>query len=181
MSSQATVQQAVVVSKEEMVGRLARHLEEQSEPVRASDRLMKGLEVASLALPLAGLVAAIVLIITGGASLGKSIPAAVFGVWGCFALCLFLVGLHTVVIRAFPPIRVLMAEQTQKSWGFFTGSEAVGIGIFIMVAAVFFAACCAMGAYAFFDPNILEILIPVIIVFSIGTGLGSTWLRKRSR
>jgi hypothetical protein len=179
--SEAVVRKAEVVSKEEMVGRLAHYLEQQPESVRASDRLMKRLEVASLVLPLAALVAAIVLIATSGASLGKSIPAAVFGVWGCFAPCLFLVGLHSVVIRAFPPVRFLMAEQTVKSPGFFTGAEAVGIGVVIMVAALFFAACCAMGAYAFFDPNILEVLIPVIIVFSIGTGLGSTWLRKRTR
>jgi len=179
--SGAVAQKAVIVSKEEMVGRLARHLEQQPEPVRASDRLMKGLEVASLALPLAGLVAAIVLVVTSGASLGKSIPAAVFGVWGCFALGVFLLGLHSAAIRAFPPVRYMIAAQNDKSPGFFTGDQAVGMGVFIMAAALIIAACCAMGAYAFFDPSILEILIPVIIVFSIGTGLGSTWLRRRSR
>jgi len=178
--SEAVVRKAEVVSREEMVGRLARYLEQQPESVRASDKLMKRLEVASLILPLAGLVAAIVLIVTSGASLGKSIPAAVFGVWGCFALCVFLVGLHSVVIRAFPPIRPLMAAQTERSRGLFTGSEAVGMGVFIMVATVFFGACCAMGGYAFFNPDILKVLVPVIIVFSVGSGLGGTWLRKRA-
>ncbi len=178
--SGAVVQKAAVVSKEEMVGRLARHLEQQPETVRASDRLMKRLEVASLVLPLAGLVAAIALVVTSGASLGKSIPAAVFGVWGCFALGIFLLGLHSVAIRAFPPVRYLIAAQNDKSPGFFTGAQAVGMGVFIMVAALVFAACCAMGAYAFFNPYILKVLIPVIIVFSIGTGLCSTWLRKRA-
>ena len=89
------------------------------------------------------------------------------------------VPLHVIVIRAFPPIRALMAEQTSKSRGFFTGPEAVWIGAFIMVAAVCFAAFCAMGAYAFFDPNILRILIPAIIVFSIGSGVASTLIRKK--
>ena len=117
---------------------------------------------------------------TSSASLSKSIPAAVFAVWGCFALWIFLIGLHSVVIRAFPPVRYVMAAQTKKSPGFFTGSTAVGMGVFIMVAALVFAACCAMGAYAFFNPDILEILIPVIIVFSVGTGLCGAWLRKRA-
>jgi hypothetical protein len=180
MSNQVKAQQVEVVSKEEMVGRLAHYLEQQPESVRASDKLMKRLEVASLILPLAALVVAIVRIATSSASLAKSIPAAVFAVWGCFALWMFLVGLHSVVIRAFPPVWYLMAAQAKKSPGFFTGGEAVGIGVFIMLAALVFAACCAMGAYAFFDPNILSILIPVIIVFSVATGLGSTWLRKRT-
>jgi len=121
-----------------------------------------------------------VVVATSSASLSKSIPAAVFAVWGCFALWIFLIGLHSVVIRAFPPVRYVMAAQTKKSPGFFTGSTAVGMGVFIMVAALVFAACCAMGAYAFFNPDILEILIPVIIVFSVGTGLCGTWLRKRA-
>jgi hypothetical protein len=180
MSNLAGVQQAAVVSKEEMVDRLARHLTRQPESVRASDKLMKSLEVASLILPLAALVAAIVLIATSSASLSESIPAAVFGVWGCLAPCIFLIGLHSIIIRAFPPVRYLMAAQTKKSPGFFTGSTAVGMGVFIMVAALVFAACCAMGAYAFFNPNILSILIPVIIVFSVGSGLCGTWLRKRT-
>jgi hypothetical protein len=54
------------------------------------------------------------------------------------------------------------------------------MGVFIMVAALVFAACCAMGGYAFFNPNILNILIPVIIAFSVGSGLCGTWLRKRT-
>jgi hypothetical protein len=176
--SNAVGVQVAVVSKEEMVGRLAHYLEQQPESVRASNKWLKRLEAASLVLPLAALVAAIVLIVTSGAALWQSIPAAVFAVWGCLAPCIFLVGLHSVLIRAFPPVGVLMAAQT-KSPGFFTGSTAVGMGAFIMVAAMFFAACCAMGAYAFFNPDILEILIPVIIVFSVGSGLCGTWLRKQ--
>ena len=180
MSGQAKAQQIEVVPKEELVKKLARYLEQQPESVRAADKVMKALEAASLVLPIAGLITAIVLIVTGSASLNQSIPAAVFAVMGCMAPWIFLIGLHTIVIRAFPPVRYLMAEQTEKSLGFFTGNEAVGMGVFIMVAALFFAACCAMGAYAFFNPDILEILIPVIIIFSVGTGLCGAWLRKRA-
>jgi len=181
MSSQVGAQQIEVVPKEEMVKRLARYLEQQPESVRASDKLMKGLEMASLILPIAGLVTAIVLIVTGSASLNQSIPAAVFAVMGCFTPWMFLLGLHSVLIRAFPPVRYLMAEQTEKSLGFFTGSTAVGMGVIIMVAALFSAAFCAMGAYAFFNPDILEILIPAIIVFSVGSGILGTLVRKRAR
>jgi hypothetical protein len=180
MSNAVSVQKAAVVSKEEMVGWLTRHLEQQSESVRASDKLMKRLEVASLILPVAALVVAIVLIATSSASLSESIPAAVFGVWGCLAPCIFLIGLHSVVIRAFPPVRYLMTTQTEKSPGFFVGGTAVGMGVYIMLAALVFAACSAMGAYAFFNPDILTVLIPVIIVFSVGSGLCGTWRRKQT-
>ena len=180
MSNAVSVQKAVVVSKEEMVDRLARHLELQSESVQASDKLLKRLEVASLILPVAALVVAIVLIATSSASLSKSIPAAVFAVWGCFALWIFLIGLHSIVIRAFPPVPYLMAVQTKKAPGFVTGSAAAAMGVFIVVSALVFAACCAMGGYAFFSPEILDILIPVIIVYSVGSGLCGTWLRKQT-
>ena len=181
MSNAVSVQKVAVVSKEEMVDRLARHLEQQPESVQASDKLLKRLEVASLILPVAALAAAIALIATSGASLSESIPAAVFGVWGFFAPCIFLIGLHTIVIRAFPPVRLLMAAQNKKSPGLFAGPTAVGMGVFIIVSALVFAACCAMGGYAFFNPDILNILIPVIIVFSVGSGLMGTLLRKRMR
>jgi len=163
-----------------MVSRLAGHLDKLPESVRAADKLMKRLEVASLILPLAALVTAIVLVATSSASLEKSIPAAVFGVWGFLAPCIFLIGLHSSIIRAFPPVRFLMAAETKNGLGFLTESKAVGAGVYIMVAALVFAACCAMGAYAFFDPNILSVLIPVIIVFSVGSGLCGTLLRRRT-
>jgi len=179
MASQASVRQATAVSKQELVGRLAHYLEQQPESVRASDKLMKRLEVASLFLPAAALVAAIVLITTSGASLSESIPAAVFAVWGCCALWILLIGVHSIVIRAFPPVPYLMASQTKTRPGFYTGSTAVGMGAFIIVAGLVFAACCAMGAYAFFDQEILKVLIPVIIVYSVASGLCGTWIRKQ--
>jgi hypothetical protein len=181
MSGQAKAQQIEVVPKAELVKRLARYLEQQPESVRTADKLMRGLEAASLVLPIAGLITAIVLVVTGSASLNQSIPAAIFAVMGCFTPWMFLLGLHSVLIRAFPPVRYLMADQTEKSLGFFTGSTAVGMGVVIMVAALFSAAFCAMGAYAFFDPNILDILIPLIIVFSVGAGILGTYVRKRAR
>ena len=181
MSSQGKAQQIEVVPKEELVKKSARYLEQQPESVRAADKVMKSLEAVSLVLPLAGLITAIVLIVTGSASLNQSIPAAIFAVMGCFTPWMFLLGLHSVLIRAFPPVRYLMADQTPKSLGFFTGSTAVGMGVFLMAAALFSAAFCAMGAYAFFNPNILDILIPLIVVFAVGTGVLGTLIRKRAR
>jgi hypothetical protein len=74
-----------------------------------------------------------------------------------------------------------MTAQTKKSRAFFTGSEAVGIGVFIMLTALAFAAFCIMGGYAFFNQDILRILIPAIIVFAVGSGLMGTWMRRRGR
>jgi hypothetical protein len=36
-----------------------------------------------------------------------------------------------------------------------------------------------MGAYAFLNPDILEILIPCIIISAVALGLLGTWGRKR--
>ena len=102
MSSQGKAQQIEVVPKAELVEKLARYLEQQPESVRAADKVMKGLEAVSLVLPIAGLITAIVLIVTGSASLNQSIPAAIFAVLGCFTPWMFLLGLHSVLIRAFP-------------------------------------------------------------------------------
>ena len=49
-----------------------------------------------------------------------------------------------------------------------------------MVAAVADVALWGMGAYAFFNPDIFNILVPCIIVYSIGAGLWASWFRKQN-
>ena len=64
--------------------------------------------------------------------------------------------------------------------GFYTGQPAVRWGVFAMVGAAVSAALWGMGAYAFLNPDILTVLIPCIIVFSVGLGLWGTWLQKQT-
>jgi hypothetical protein len=182
MSNQVSVQQAAVVSKEEMVMRLARHLEQQPESTRASHRLMKRLEVASLALPAAAVVAAVVVIAHSASLPAGASAAALFAIPATFGLYLFLVGLHSALVQAIPPVDYLLwqvATTTRGFSGFATGSAAVGLGVFLMLAAVVDAVLWGMGVYAFLNPDILEVLIPCIIVSSVALGLLGTWGRKR--
>ena len=133
--SGAVVQKAAVVSKEEMVGRLARHLEQQPESVRASDRLMKRLEVASLILPLAAVVAAIVVIARQRQPARGRHPGGAVRHPACLSLLPVLRGAAHVLIRAFPPVRVSDGGADQGQ-GFFTGRGAVGMGVYVMVGAL---------------------------------------------
>ena len=178
MSDQGKAQKVEVVSKEEMAERLAHHLEQQPESVRASDTLMKRLEVTSLILPLAAVIAAIAVIAKSASLPEGAIPAALFAIPAALSLCMFFVGLHSVLIHAFPPVRYLMAAQT-KAQGFFTGRGAVGMGVYVMVGALVGAALFGLGGYAFLNPDILEVLIPCIIVCSVGLGVWGTLGRKR--
>ena len=117
--------------------------------------------------------------LAGGLLIG--LAAALFAIPASFALYLFLVGLHSVLIQAVPPVEYLLWQVTKiKGFsGFSTGPAAVGLGVFVMLAAVADAALWGMGAYAFLNPDILKVLIPCIIIFTVGLGLLSSWGRKR--
>jgi hypothetical protein len=177
MSSQVNVQQLAVLSREEMQAQLVRHLKQQPESKQASHNLMKRLETASLILPLAAVVVAIVVIARSASLPSGAIPAALFAIPATLAPYLFLMGVHVVTIQAFPPVEYLLREQT-RTQGFFTGSAAVGLGVYVLVFAPLDLVLWSMGAYAFINPDILHVLIPCIIISSIGLGLLGTWGRK---
>jgi hypothetical protein len=183
MTQPANVQEAAVASTQEVVKQLARHLEQQTESVRASHKLIKRLQVASLILPVAAVVVAVVVIASSANFSKAAIPAALFAIPASFALWLLLVGVHSVIIKAFPPLEFLVKGMKGMSGplGLYTGQPAVRWGVFVMVAAVAGGALWGMGAYAFINPDILNILIPCIIVVLIGAGLWASWLQKQNR
>ena len=173
--------QVNVLGVEELKKRLAQYLEQQPASTQASDRLMKRLELASLILPVAAVVAAIVVIARSASLAEGAVWTALFAIPGSLSLWLFLVGVHTVIIWAFPPVEFMLGMKGTSRWqGFYTGQPAVRWGVYVMVGAVAGAALWGMGAYAFLNPDILTVLIPCIIVFSVGLGLWGTWLQKQT-
>lgn len=181
MTMQTSAQKAPDVQKDERTQPLARYLEQQPNSVRSTHKLMQGLQLASLLLPAAAVVVAIVVIVDNASLPSGAIPAALFAIPATFGLWIFLFGLHAVLIKAFPPLVFMVGRLKGPNGplGFATGRLAVRWGVFVMVVALVDIALWGMGAYAFFNPDILTILIPCIIVCSIGIGLARSWLRKQ--
>jgi hypothetical protein len=179
---QTSAQRAPDVLKEERAKQLAHYLEQQPESVRSAHKLMKGLEVASLLLPVAAVIAAIAVIAKSASLAEGAIPAALFAIPASFGLWILLVGVHAVLIKAFPPSEFMVKGMKSGSGplGLRTGRLGVRWGVFTMAAAAADVALWGMGAYAFLNPDILKILVPCIIVYSIGAGLWGSWLRKQT-
>ena len=183
MENRASLQQAMGAAKGTTNLRtpLDGYMEQQPESMQAFHRWMERLEVASLGIGIAAFIAAVVITINHVNRVpGNAIWAVWFIVPACFISPLgFLLGLHTAILRACPPIRMNVERKA-----FLTGLPAVGLGWTLMVGSLVVAAYWGMGAYAFINPDILSILIPSIVLplvgISILTGLGK-WLLSRSR
>ena len=83
-------------------------------------------------------------------------------------------------IRAFPPLELLGGRLLTPE-GLYTGRLAVWWGVLIMLAALGAGALWGMGAYAFLNPDILTVLIPCIIVGTVGFAIAAGWLLRQGR
>ena len=160
------------------------YMEQQSEAMQTFHRWMERLEVASLGIGVAAFITAVVITIN---HVNKVPGNAIWAVWFIVPACFispfgFLLGLHTAILRACLPIRMNVERKA-----FLTGLPAVGLGWVMMVGSLVTAAYWGMGAYAFINPDILDILIPSIVLPLVGLGilgiLGGVgrWLWHRSR
>ncbi|HJW90866.1 MAG TPA: hypothetical protein VJ436_09545 [Anaerolineales bacterium] len=186
MENRASVRQTagMVESETRLRVPLDVYMEQQSESMQTFHRWMGRLEVASLGIGIAAFIAAVVITINHVNTVpGNAIWAVWFIVPACFISPFgFLLGLHTAILRACPPIRLNVERKA-----FLTDRPAVGLGWAMMVGSLVTAAYWGMGAYAFINPDILDILIPSIVLPLVGLGilgiLGGVgrWLWSRSR
>ena len=144
--------------------RLAQYLAEQPQSRRTFDKVMKGLEMAGLAL-IAGYLAWAIYV-----SINWSVPREIAAVWLAFpmsvAVLLILVGVHAAGLRAFPPIALLSSMQE-----FSTGSKAVSTGVGF--AAVFLVVGAFWGAFAWgIWTNSWAILEPLVQILGVVVGVG---------
>jgi hypothetical protein len=158
-------------AREQFKLQLAHYLEQQSESTRSLHKWMKRLELAGLGIIVAAFSAALAISIAWESFNPLTIPVAWFVFAVSLSLTTALVGLHAMLLRAFPP-RVWPGKQ-QK---FVTGRGAVWAGlrtlVFGLAGAAFWGVFAyAVGTYnlAWIVPlaNILGILMAMAIVFQL--------------
>jgi hypothetical protein len=143
---------------------IAAYLQQQPESIQASHRWMKRLEVAGLGIILAAFVVALYVSIDWKNVSPILIPVA----WFIFALSaapvLVMLGIHTLLLRAFPPI--VMPGKLPR---FVTGSAATWFGVGYILLGLALAAFWGYFAYAVGTFN-LAMLEPLIRILGVALG-----------
>jgi hypothetical protein len=154
---------------------LAEYLAQQGESIRSTHKWMKRVEVAGLGI----VIAVFAVALYGSSTWANSNPTMIPVAWFAFATSLSLMatlfGLHTILIRAFPPI--ILPGKPQK---FVSGSTAVWTGLASIIGGLFLAGIWITFAYstatynlAMIVPlmNILGVGVSIVIVISIGAAI----------
>jgi hypothetical protein len=174
---------------------IAQYLEQQPESMRVFHRWMKVLEWVSLGVVAIIFILALYVSFNWTQVQAKAIPTAWFAFPASFSLTLLLLGIHTVILKAFPPVswfrnatwRVASPiAPTAKTLKFTTGREAIGSGWLVIAGALLLGAFWGAFIYASWTVNwaMLKPLITILaIVFAVGfvISLISTTLQKVSK
>jgi hypothetical protein len=167
-------------AREQLKLQLTQYVSEQPESRQAFDRWMKGLEVASLGLVAALFLLAMVVSIGWTNVPSQAIPTAWFAFVGSFSLTIVLVGLHAIILQAFPPVGGLQSSMVHgyspirvpgKQSRFVTGREAVMKGWGVVVMGLIAGAFWAVFGYASWTIN-MAILTPMITILAYVLGIG---------
>jgi hypothetical protein len=183
MKTEGMVQEAGAASeaKPDARAQLAQHLAQQSQSRRTFDKLMKGLEVAGLAL-IAGYLAWAIYV-----SINWTVPRQIGAVWFAFPVSvvalMILVGVHAAGIRAFFPMVV-----PSSSFPFVTGSKAVTMGMGFVVALLVVGAFWGAFAWGIWTNNwalleplshILGVVVALGVVAAVVSDLYKRFVRAR--
>ena len=154
--------------QEERNLRLARYLERQPEPTQAFHRQMKRLELASLGIVLAAFIVAMYVSFCWATMPKTAIPIAWFAFAASGTPAMVLLGLHAVILRAFPPIRL-----PGKNQWFVTGRQALWPGWGLVFIAL--AACVFWGLFAYSVGTLnLALVESLVRILGAVTGGGMT-------
>ena len=167
-------------AREQLKLQLAQYLEQQPASKQAFHRWMKALEVASLVSVTAVFILAMYVSINWTSVPGTAIATAWFAFPGSFSLTVLLLGLHTVILKAFPPVVGLHTVALQasspikvpgKQSKFVTGRAAVGRGWGLVVLGVVVGAFWGLFAYSVWTLN-MALLEPLIRILGTVMGVG---------
>ena len=166
MKSQAGIQSALAESRQDARVQLAEFVARQPASTQNSHRWMKRLEVAGVGIIVAAFIAAMYVSVNA-----KSVPPMVIPVaWFLFVASvtptIVLVGIHTLILQAFPPI--ILPGKQQK---FVTGPAAVWNGWGLVLGGLVGAAFWGLFAYATGTFN-LAMLEPLINVLGVALSAG---------
>ncbi len=167
-------------AKEQLKQQLAQYMAQQPESRQAFHRWMKDLEVASLGFVAALFILAMYVSINWTNVPPQAVPTAWFAFVGSFSLTIGLVGLHAIILRAFPPVGGLQYSMVRgyslirvprKQSRFVTGREAVIKGWGVVAMGMIAGAFWAVFAYASWTVN-MAILTPMITFLAYVLGIG---------
>ena len=186
---------AKIEAREQLKRQIAQHVEQQPASRKVFHQWMQGLEVASLVFVAAVFVLALYVSINWTDVPVKAIPAAWLALPGSFSLTLILLGLHSIILKAFPTgswmLDVAMQTAlpfvpTQKNEPFISGREAAGRGWAFVLMGFLLGGFWGLFVYATWTTNwsLLKPLITILsVAFSAGLifGLILTTVRKLSK
>lgn len=153
-------------AREQLKLQLTQYVQQQPESGQAFHKWMQRLELVSMILIAVTFVLAMYLSITWKSVNPLVIPIAWFAFVASPSLLLVLAGLHSIVLRAFPPI--VLPGKVQK---FVTGSEAIWFGLGTILVALAVAVFWGVFAYATWTQN-WAILQPLIGFLGVVLGIG---------
>jgi hypothetical protein len=145
---------------------IAQYVAQQSETKQSFHTWMKRLEAVGLGVILAVFLVALYFSFAWKSINTLLIPVSCFIFVGSGSLLSSLIGLHAVVLRAFPP--VVIPGKTQK---FSAGSGAVWAGLGIILIGLAWAGFWGLFAYATWTRN-WEMLRPMIGFLGVALGVG---------
>ena len=166
--------------REQLKLQLAEYMALQPESRQAFHKWMKDLEVASLGFVAALFILAMYVSINWTNVPPQAVPTAWFAFVGSFSLTIGLVGLHAIILRAFPPVGGLQYSMVRgyslirvprKQSRFVTGREAVIKGWGVVAMGMIAGAFWAVFAYASWTVN-MAILTPMITFLAYVLGIG---------
>lgn len=150
---------------------LAEYLAGQPESIRSTHKWMKRVDAAGLGIVVATFAIALYGSFTWASVNPTMIPIAWFALATSLSLMAVLLGLHAILIRAFPP--VILPGKTQKlvsgSMAVRTGGASIIGGLFLAGIWIGFAYSTATFNLAMLVPliNVLGVVMSIVIVVSI--------------
>jgi hypothetical protein len=155
-------------AREQLKMQLAQYLAQQPESTRSAHKWMKRVDVAGMGIVIAVFAVALYGSFTWASVNPAMIPVAWFTFATCLSLMVVLLGLHAILIRAYPP--VVLPGKVQK---FVAGSGAVWIGVASIVGGLILAGFWIAFAYSTATFN-MAMLEPLIRIFAGVVGIGMT-------
>lgn len=162
-------------AREHLKTQLAEYLAQAPASTQSAHKWMKRVDAAGLGIVIAAFVVALYGSFSWASVNPSMIPIAWFFFAACGSLMAMLLGLHAILIRAFPP--VILPGKAQKfvsgSWAAWIGAASIVGGLILAVLWVMFAYSTATFNLAMIAPlmNILGIVVSIGIVLSIAVAI----------